>query len=160
MYDPSQVGIQLHVEETGQDLSLLAGEALNYTLPSGYDQLHITPTFYLQSAEFVNNTDLQVSPSVRVKALEACLAFDIWLDDIEGCLGPVIDKTWEGPHGAIDLYDKTFYLPFNSVQGQEFVLRVGDQPGPGPIPEPATLALVVSGLGATVMRGWWRRRKN
>ena len=142
LYDPKNVGIKLHVEETGEDLYFQAGQAISYTVATQFadQQLHVTPTFTLGPTPFINNTDLLIGPDVNVQALEAC--FDIF--GVGDCLGPLLDYAWP-PAGSpialgINVYDSTFNLNFASVQGETFTLQVQD-----PVPEPASLVLFVTG---------------
>lgn len=142
LYDPSRVKVNLHIEETGQDVLFNAGSTAWYTVPSQFmnQQLHITPSFYLEGTKFINNTDLIVSPVIDIDALEAC--FDVV--GIGGCLGPVFDYTWHGPAAHINVYDNAFNLNFARVYGDTITLQVGGQA----VPEPATMVLVASGLAA------------
>lgn len=132
------LGINLHVQETGQDIPLPPrGASSPITFPPGVTLLHLIPTYTLGGAFFTNDTDGCIKASGQISVLSAGLglAGDHWdfgpmYTSPEFITGCIVD---------LDLYTKTFPLGgFNSFTGPTLSVYEG--------PEPSAVLVLGSGL--------------
>jgi hypothetical protein len=137
-------GGSLHIEETGETIPWAPGDDLDLVFPAGYRSLHVTPQLFI--ASFLrNNTDLNLSGSVQLSGG----TFHIF----GAGFGPLYSENL--PFGQrFDVFDERFALEgWNSFTGPSFEITTDLS---SPVPEPATLLLVGSGLLAAGSR--FRRR--
>ena len=157
--DPSGLNIHLRVQETGQTVDFAAGSAAELFFPEGYSTLHLNPSFTLSHSVFHNRTSITLSPDFTIVGLQLCF--------VGRCTDPVIDEHYQPVSIPFDVYNNSFDLAFNSVQGNGFALTADiqnppaqDPPAPDPsptsVPEPHSLTLISLGLAGMA---WSSRRK-
>jgi hypothetical protein len=109
------------------------------------------------------NLSLDLAPGQWRIAFEDIVLVNSFRNDINLVIRPAIDYivgSWPPPGQSafnFGLIDQTFALPFNTIP------RLGDieiavVEAPVAVPEPGSLALLATGLGAIGMR--WRRRRS
>jgi len=136
----------------GEEYTFAAGDSIELEMPdSGFD---ITPTFVLNNT-FTNNTDLAIVPEIELTYLDFSIPlFDLYVGPYptDGPLELPIDI-----FPPINVYNGSFPLGFDPFTMASFSIAPLTGPGAEPIPEPATMLLVGSGLIG--LAGLGRRKK-
>lgn len=121
----------------GNEYTFAAGDSIDLVM--GDSLLGITPTYTLNNT-FTNRTSLSIVPEIELAILSASAfgLFDIgplWEDEFQANIFP-----------PIPVYNHNFSLDFDPNTTARFDIAPLTGPGTEPVPEPATILLLGSGL--------------
>ena len=120
----------------------VGGAPFDFPIPSGVgDSLDVTATFFLEN-QFINNTDLVLTPEIALRALSGNASILVW--DLFN-FGPVFSAGISYPI-PIDIFDKQFAIEGFESYESNFSIDI--------VPVPSALILGALGLSTslTLMR--------